>query len=544
MVEYKVAGRPVELNKGEKSDGTDWTVTFKNGKTTSLANVLALIEPKPELTMKEDSTPNLINTLMSSGKVNKPTGGASMNGKYYHLQGGTKYDVIHFDYDSNSEKPFGVVQVAGHHLPTNLLNSLGFRETRSWTAGVEVYIADGNLNPKYISEEEMAQLVDEWGKGVESYAKSMGDFYKDRGKTSGTIDEAKEEYKVGDKVTYSGNPAEITFVGKDQMDRTYYNVSYDKGYGKTKTTNIYNKGGEIEALEKEKKSKFKKHGEMSGFDMRGINEQMDIYDEIANEEFGMDYDQLGSNEKEWVRDEIDNMSMNEAKATCCHRCGRVHVKGTPCKRPYLKGKDSCAVKEVQDLQERLDSLKETKSAPEGHYFTKSGNLVKGRMTKDAEERGARKSDPKDKMRSKIPKVTQYAEAVKEYMKKHPKMKKSKMMETIRNIIAEHETDPALELMVGDYQTKHYHMCPGAKALYQDIESKGVDMDLAVRTAKLQDALFAMEEEALDNGATEVDLFAAETVASQIMDMARMMGLEEEHSYIQGHITKIKNALIK
>jgi len=42
-----------------------------------------------------------------------------------------------------------------------------------------------------------------------------------------------------------------------------------------------------------------------------LNEQMDIYDEIANMEFGMDYDQLGDNEKEWVRDEIDNMSMNE-----------------------------------------------------------------------------------------------------------------------------------------------------------------------------------------------------------------------------------------
>ncbi len=39
-----------------------------------------------------------------------------------------------------------------------------------------------------------------------------------------------------------------------------------------------------------------------------LNEQMDIYDEIANMEFGMDYDQLGDNEKEWVRDEIDNMN--------------------------------------------------------------------------------------------------------------------------------------------------------------------------------------------------------------------------------------------
>ncbi len=43
-----------------------------------------------------------------------------------------------------------------------------------------------------------------------------------------------------------------------------------------------------------------------------LKEGMDIYDDIANEEFGMDYDQLGSNEKEWVRDEIDNMSFRES----------------------------------------------------------------------------------------------------------------------------------------------------------------------------------------------------------------------------------------
>ena len=51
--EYKVAGRKVKMNKGKKSDGTDWSVTFPNGKSTSLASVLALIEPKPQLT-KED----------------------------------------------------------------------------------------------------------------------------------------------------------------------------------------------------------------------------------------------------------------------------------------------------------------------------------------------------------------------------------------------------------------------------------------------------------------------------------------------------------
>ena len=51
-------------------------------------------------------------------------------------------------------------------------------------------------------------------------------------------------------------------------------------------------------------------------------------------------------------------------------------------------------------------LDETKSAPPGHYFTKSGNVVKGRLTKDARAKGATKSDPKDKQRSKVPPVTQ------------------------------------------------------------------------------------------------------------------------------------------
>ena len=39
-----------------------------------------------------------------------------------------------------------------------------------------------------------------------------------------------------------------------------------------------------------------------------LNEEMDLEDELANMEFGMDYDQLGPGEKEWVRDEMDNMN--------------------------------------------------------------------------------------------------------------------------------------------------------------------------------------------------------------------------------------------
>ena len=51
---YTVAGRPVTLNKGKKTDGTDWTVTFENGKSKSLADVLSLIKPMPKgITMNE-----------------------------------------------------------------------------------------------------------------------------------------------------------------------------------------------------------------------------------------------------------------------------------------------------------------------------------------------------------------------------------------------------------------------------------------------------------------------------------------------------------
>lgn len=34
--------------------------------------------------------------------------------------------------------------------------------------------------------------------------------------------------------------------------------------------------------------------------------------------------------------------LDEKKGTCCHKCGHVHVKGTTCPTPFLKGERSCA----------------------------------------------------------------------------------------------------------------------------------------------------------------------------------------------------------
>ena len=106
------------------------------------------------------------------------------------------------------------------------------------------------------------------------------------------------------------------------------------------------------------------------------------------------------------------------------------------------------------------------------------------------------------------------------------------------VVEDDEEEDAGEVKVGDYQTRHFDMCPGATALYKDIEGKGVDMDLAERTAKMQDVLFYLEKDP-DRSHVEEDAVMAQVVADQIMDMAGMMGLTNEHQYVQGHVDAIK-----
>jgi hypothetical protein len=71
----------------------------------------------------------------------------------------------------------------------------------------------------------------------------------------------------------------------------------------------------------------------------------------------------------------------------------------------------------------------------------------------------------------------------------------------------------------------------------DIESKGVDMDMAERSARLHDVLFFVEEHIQRDGyKAEKDYsMVAKNLHKNIMKMAQMMGLEKEHSFVQGHV---------
>ena len=44
-----------------------------------------------------------------------------------------------------------------------------------------------------------------------------------------------------------------------------------------------------------------------------------------------------------INEAVDQV-LAESKATCCGKCGRTHVKGTECKKPFLTGKDHCRVR--------------------------------------------------------------------------------------------------------------------------------------------------------------------------------------------------------
>ena len=88
--------------------------------------------------------------------------------------------------------------------------------------------------------------------------------------------------------------------------------------------------------------------------------------------------------------------------------------------------------QAESLVREESDVDETKEAPPGTYFTKTGNLVKGQLTKSARDRGARQTDPKDKTRSKVPPVTQQNESeVEEALTTQQRMQRRRTFQRIK-----------------------------------------------------------------------------------------------------------------
>jgi hypothetical protein len=116
-----------------------------------------------------------------------------------------------------------------------------------------------------------------------------------------------------------------------------------------------------------------------------------------------------------------------------------------------------------------------------------------------------------------------------------------------------------ELNVYGYATKHFDICPGARALFKDILAgeftDGIpssnEQDKIVELAKLHDALFAIEKMVLAganklNNKEKKDVFSRTLdVASDIYELGREIGLDANHrgedlGYIQNHVELIND----
>ena len=100
-----------------------------------------------------------------------------------------------------------------------------------------------------------------------------------------------------------------------------------------------------------------------------------------------------------------------------------------------------------------------------------------------------------------------------------------------------EDTPADQVVVGDFKSKHFDICPSAVALYKDIEPS----DEAIESAMLHDMLFKVEKKAIAaNMATQDQVDKTQHYADMIMELAEEMNLVDEHDYVEDvHIAKMK-----
>ena len=97
--------------------------------------------------------------------------------------------------------------------------------------------------------------------------------------------------------------------------------------------------------------------------------------------------------------------------------------------------------------------------------------------------------------------------------------------------------PEHEIQVGDYTTKHFHMCGSA----QKVMKKHADKDGAEELTKLQDKFYEIEKMAMNAGKpTDEQISQTKTLYNQIMSKAKEMGIDDEvGDYMKMHMDSME-----
>ena len=312
---HHIYGRPVQVNKGEKSDGTDWTVTFttdtsmaKKGKTVPLHAVLALIEPKPEVTKEEVEAQQDGDDLDIGHQDDEPDmlkqnvyDIATYAAKLYKIL--DRYDQMdgEVDFPHWWQKKVilarDYISAAQHYLE--------FEEKQP---AIDALALEESVNESHAKlKKEYDALVGKMKQLAQHHKTAEGDA-KDK------IVAALKQHTARKRELESQIEKAVAGIGVDQeLDELFGSkLNYDEIIG-----------GIVKRFNELKKYVSKKEPDAMD-DLQQVLRAFEIFDEK------MAY---GAHE------ELEEV--NENKATCCGKCGRVHVKGTKCKRPFLTGKDHC-----------------------------------------------------------------------------------------------------------------------------------------------------------------------------------------------------------
>lgn len=105
-----------------------------------------------------------------------------------------KDQYVIFDYDEGTNK-FSIRQMGGYRIDQEEAIKAGMKQMgNSRVAGIDTYMVDGNYTPTSITAKGLKDAVDHVMGGLSREAQAQQDFYANRGRTSGTIDEGTDLY--------------------------------------------------------------------------------------------------------------------------------------------------------------------------------------------------------------------------------------------------------------------------------------------------------------------------------------------------------------
>ena len=135
--------------------------------------------------------------------------------------------TVIFQHNKDNDE-FMISQMGGYKIDQEEAVLAGMREAGSSGAvGIDSYMTDGNYTPVDISIDGLKRAVDHTMSGLEREAKAQADFYRDRGPTSGTIDE-KIATAVKEKLTKSSSVEDHIDDFKDSDAKQFKGKSLKK----------------------------------------------------------------------------------------------------------------------------------------------------------------------------------------------------------------------------------------------------------------------------------------------------------------------------